>query len=321
VHSFTYHRAESVADAVRALAAPGATALGGGTDLLVAMKEAIAQPKVLVDLRHVPGARDIALLEDGSARVGCAVRLADLAAHPGIAPRYGALAQAAAAAGTPQLRAMSTIGGNIAQRPRCWYFRGALPCFKNGSADCLAELGENHYHALFTDGTCHAVHPSDPLVALTALEATVEITGPTGARSATLSALFDRAAQNPHAEMTLAAGEFISAVVLPATAAGGEQFYEKLMQRGAWDFATVSLAAHRRADGAVRIALGGVALGPWRVNSSVEEDVATGGLDDDSIDALAERAMYDARPLEHNGYKVWQAQALLRRAMRRLDSK
>jgi xanthine dehydrogenase YagS FAD-binding subunit len=99
------------------------------------------------------------------------------------------------------------------------------------------------------------------------------------------------------------------------------QFYEKLMQRGAWDFATVSLAAHRRADGAVRMALGGVSLGPCRVSSSVEEDVATGGLDEDSMDALAERAMYDAKPLEHNGYKVWQAQALLRRAMKRLDSR
>jgi xanthine dehydrogenase YagS FAD-binding subunit len=216
---------------------------------------------------------------------------------------------------------MSTIGGNLAQRPRCWYFRGALPCFKNGSADCLAERGENHYHALFTDGTCHAVHPSDPLVALTALEATVEITGSSGVRSAALRTVFEGAAQNPLGEMTLAAGEFISAVLLPPTAAGGNQFYEKLMQRGAWDFATVSLAAHRRADGAVRMALGGVSLGPWRVNSSVEEDVATGRLDDDSIDALAERAMYDARALEHNGYKVWQAQALLRRAMRRLDPK
>jgi len=319
VRAFTYHRAENVADAVRALASPGAAALGGGTDLLVAMKEEIARPDVLVDLRRIPGARDLELRNDGSARLGCAVRLADLASHAGCAERYPALAQAAAAAGTPQLRAMGTIGGNLAQRPRCWYFRGALPCFKNGSADCLAERGENHYHALFTDGTCHAVHPSDPLVALTALEATVEVTGLSGVRSVALKALFERAAQNPHGEMTLAAGEFISAVALPATAAGGTQFYEKLMQRGAWDFATVSLAAHRRADGAVRMALGGVSLGPWRVNSSVEEDVATGSLDDDSMDALAERAMYDARPLEHNGYKVWQAQALLRRAMRRLD--
>ncbi len=316
---FAYHPADSAADAVRALAAPAAAPLGGGTDLLVAMKEGILRPATLVDLRRLPGARDIALHDDGSARIGCAVRLADLALHAGIGERYAALAQAAAAVGTPQLRTMGTIGGNLAQRPRCWYFRGGLPCFKNGATDCLAEQGENHYHALFTPGPCHAVHPSDPLVALTALEAMVEITGAAGVRTLTLRALFDGAARRAESEVTLATGEFISAVLLPESAAGGEQFYEKLMQRGAWDFATVSLAAHRRTDGAVCMALGGVSLEPYRVNPSVEEDVATGGLDDDSIDALAERAMHDAKPLEHNGYKVWQAQALLRRAMRRLD--
>ncbi|MDQ8153879.1 MAG: FAD binding domain-containing protein [Gemmatimonadota bacterium] len=319
MHPFAYHAASSADDAVRALASPAAAPLGGGTDLLVAMKGELARPDLLVDLRRIPGATDITLAPDGAARLGCAVRLADLATHPGVIERYAALAQAAASVGTPQLRNMGTIGGNLAQRPRCWYLRSGLPCAKNGGHDCLAASGENHYHALFTPGPCHAVHPSDPLVALTALEATVEIVGVDGPRECSLHALFDGAARNRHAETTLAAGEYVSAVRLPSTAAGGVQFYEKLMQRGAWDFATVSLAAHRRADGAVRMALGGVSLGPCRVSSSVEEDVATGGLDDDSMDALAERAMYDAVPLTHNGYKVWQAQALLRRAMQRLD--
>ncbi|MEK6611211.1 MAG: FAD binding domain-containing protein [Gemmatimonadota bacterium] len=320
MHPFAYHPASDAADATRALSTPGAAPLGGGTDLLVTIKEELAHPETLVDLRRLPGARDIVLHDDGSARIGCAVRIADLAAHPGITSRYAALAQAAASVGTPQLRNMGTIGGNLAQRPRCWYFRRGLPCYKNGGTECLAERGENHYHALFTDGPCHAVHPSDPLVALTVLEATVEITGANGTRELSLDALFAGASHNALGETTLAAGEFVSAVLLPATATGGDQFYEKLMQRGAWDFATVSLAARRRADGAVLMAFGGVSLGPCRVNPSVEEDVATGGLDDDSIDALSERAMYDAKPLEHNGYKVWQAQALLKRAMRRLDT-
>ncbi len=319
MHPFAYHPASDAADATRALGAPTAVPLGGGTDLLVTMKEEIAHPDTLVDLRRLPGARDIVLHDDGSARLGCAVRIADLATHAGIAERYAALAQAAASVGTPQLRTMGTLGGNLAQRPRCWYFRRALPCFKNGGPSCLAEDGENHYHALFTDGACHAVHPSDPLVALTVLEATVEVTGAHGTRVLTLDELFAGAAQRADGETTLAGGEFISAVLLPATAAGGEQFYDKLMQRGAWDFATVSLAAHRRTDGRVLMAFGGLALGPCRVAASVEEDVTTGGLDDDSIDALSERALYDAKPLEHNGYKVWQAQALLKRALRRMD--
>ncbi len=321
MHPFGYHQASDADDALRALISPAAVPLGGGTDLLVTMKEGLAHPQMLVDLRRLPGARDIALRADGSARIGCAVRIADLASHAGIAERYAALAQAAASVGTPQLRTMGTIGGNLGQRPRCWYFRRSLPCYKNGGTECLAEKGENHYHALFTDGTCHAVHPSDPLVALTVLEATVEVTGTGTAREVSLDDLFAGATRNAIGETTLAAGEFVSAVLLPATAAGGDQFYEKLMQRGAWDFATVSLAAHRRFDGAVRMAFGGVSLGPCRVSNSVEEDVATGGLDDDSIDALAERAMYDAKPLALNGYKVWQAQALLKRAMRRLDAR
>jgi len=320
VHPFAYHPASDVDDASRALRAPSAVPIGGGTDLLVTMKEELAHPDTLVDLRRIPGARDLELHDDGSARIGCAVRIADLASHEGIVARYAVLAQAAASVGTPQLRNMGTIGGNLGQRPRCWYFRRRLPCYKNGGTECLAEKGENHYHALFTDGTCHAVHPSDPLVALTVLEATVEVTGAGGTREVSLDALFAGSSRNARGETTLAAGEFVSAVLLPATAAGGDQFYEKLMQRGAWDFATVSLAAHRRTDGGVRMAFGGVSLGPCRVNTSVEEDVATGGLDDDSLDALSERAMYDAKPLEHNGYKVWQAQALLKRAMRRLDT-
>ncbi len=322
MHPFAYHPASDAADATRVLSTPGAAPLGGGTDLLVTIKEELAHPETLVDLRRLPGARDIVLHEDGSARLGCAVRIADLAVHPGIVKRYAALAQAAASVGTPQLRNMGTIGGNLAQRPRCWYFRRGLPCYKNGGTDCLAEKGENHYHALFTEGTCHAVHPSDPLVALTVLEAAVEVTGlGAGAvREVSLDVLFAGASHKALGETTLAAGEFISAVLLPATAADGNQFYDKLMQRGAWDFATVSLAAHRRADGRVLMAFGGVSLGPCRVAASVEEDVTTGGLDDDSIDALSERAMYDAKPLEHNGYKVWQAQALLKRAMRRLDT-
>ena len=320
MHPFAYHPASDADDASRALSAPSAVPLGGGTDLLVTIKEELAHPDTLVDLRRIPGARDIELRDDGSARIGCAVRIADLASHEGIVARYAALAQAAVSVGTPQLRNMGTIGGNLGQRPRCWYFRRGLPCYKNGGTECLAEQGENHYHALFTDGTCHAVHPSDPLVALTVLEATVEITGAGATREASLDALFAGSSRDARGETTLSAGEFVRAVLLPASAAGGDQFYEKLMQRGAWDFATVSLAAHRRTDGGVRLAFGGVSLGPCRVNTSVEEDVATGGLDDDSIDALSERAMYDAKPLEHNGYKVWQAQALLKRAMRRLDT-
>ncbi|MFI5246661.1 MAG: FAD binding domain-containing protein [Gemmatimonadales bacterium] len=315
-----YHRPVSSADALAALAATGSVALGGGTDLLVTMREGLVQPAQLVDLRHLTGARDITVRGDGSIRIGGAVRIADLASHGAIGERFAALAEATSQVGTPALRNMSTIAGNLCQRPHCWYLRRGVPCLKNGDSGCAAVTGENQYHAVLGGGPCHAVHSSDPAVALTALEASIELLGPGDARrSVPIGSFFANAGSNPLGETVLAHGEMIEAVELPARSAGGAQKYEKLMQRGAWDFALVSLAGIKRSDGEVRLVLGGVSPAPWRVNQSVEEDVASGALDEDSADALAERALYDAAPLSKNGYKVVQAGALLRRAMLELS--
>jgi xanthine dehydrogenase YagS FAD-binding subunit len=164
------------------------------------------------------------------------------------------------------------------------------------------------------------VHPSDPAVALTALEATIDIRGARESRRAVpIADFFGNAESNPLGETVLAPGDMIEAIELPAHSSGGTQLYEKLMQRGAWDFALVSLAGIKRADGEVRLVLGGVSPAPYRVNQSVEEDVASGALDDESADALAERSLYDAAPLSKNGYKTVQAAALLKRAMRTLS--
>jgi xanthine dehydrogenase YagS FAD-binding subunit len=311
-----YHRPASAADALAALGAPGSVAFGGGTDLLVTMREGLAQPAQLVDLRHLPGARDIIARADGSVRIGGAARVADLALHAVIRDRFAALAKAASVVGTPALRNMSTIAGNLCQRPHCWYYRRGVPCLKNGGNGCAAVTGENQYHAILGGGPCHAVHSSDPAVALTALEASVELLGPGDSRrTVPMGLFFAPAGSDPHGETVLAHGEMIEAIELPAHSAGGAQVYEKVMQRGAWDFALVSLAGIKRSDGEVRLVLGGVAPAPWRVNQSVEEDVASGALDEESVDALAERALYDAAPLSKNGYKAVQAAALLRRTM------
>jgi xanthine dehydrogenase YagS FAD-binding subunit len=215
---------------------------------------------------------------------------------------------------------MGTIAGNLCQRPRCWYLRRGVACLKNGAGGCPAVEGESQYHAILDAGPCHAVHPSDPAVALVALEATVEIVSAAGgARHVPIAGFHQDAAANPLGETVLAEGEMIEAIELPARSSGGMQRYAKLMQRGAWDFALVSLAAIKRTDGEVRLVLGGVALRPYRVNLSVEEDVASGALDDESVDALADRALYDAKPLAKNGYKVRLAAALLKDAMRVLS--
>ena len=310
----SYQPATSASDATVHLAAARARAIGGGTDLLVAMEAGLDGATTLVDLTK---AGDLATIEDaqGGLRIGGAACLDDIARHPLVRERYPALALACEAVATPAIRAMGTVGGNLCQRPRCWYLRQRISCHKNGGTGCPAVDGENQYHAIFGDGPCHAAHPSDLAVALLALDATLVVRGATGTRTLSIDALYADAARDPRSEVTLAPGEFIEGILLGAASAGGAQRFTKLMQRGAWDFALVSLAAVKRADGQVRLVLGGVAPAPLRVSHSVEEDVASGGLDADSADALAERAMYDAAPLSGNGYKVQQATALLRRAM------
>ena len=311
--TFRYVRPTDAPDAGRALAEPSAVPLGGGTDLLVTIREGLASPAALVDLRRLRGQGAITVGSDGTLTIGAAARLADIAAHPDVRARFGVLADACDSVGTTQLREMGTLGGNLCQRPRCWYFRRGVSCFKSGGASCPAVEGENQYLGILGGGPCHAPHPSDPAVALTALEATVIVCSATHERRVPMSAFY--AAHDVTRETALDPGEYVHAVAIPATSAGPVQRYEKLMQRGAWDFALVSLAAVRRTDGDVRLVLGGVAPAPWRVTSSIEEDVASGGLDDETIAVLAERALYDAAPLSGNAYKVRQAEALLRRAI------
>jgi xanthine dehydrogenase YagS FAD-binding subunit len=314
-HPFEYRAASSVEDAVRELAEPGAAPLGGGTDLLVAIEEGLVRPSVLVDLRTVAGGADITMQRDGGVTIGAAARVADLAKHDSIRAQFPALAMACDVVATPALRHMGTLGGNLCQRPRCWYFRRNIPCLKNGGSSCPAVDGENQYLAILDAGPCYAVHPSDPAVALTALDASVVVSSARGTRTVTMADLYHLPAQRVDRETTLEPGEFISAITIPGESAGGVQQYHKLMQREAWDFALVSIAACKRRDGNVRIVLGGVAPRPWRVNSSVEEDIASGGLDEETIATLAERALLDAAPLSKNSYKVDLAASLLRQVM------
>jgi xanthine dehydrogenase YagS FAD-binding subunit len=283
--------------------------------LLVAIDERLAAPSTLVDLRTIPGSADIASHRDGSVTIGAAARIADLAKDHLIMARFPALALACDVVGTPALRHMGTLGGNLCQRPRCWYFRRGISCLKSGGSSCPAKDGENQYLAILDAGPCYAVHPSDPAVALTALEAIAIVSSSQGSRKVAMADLYLVPAERADRETTLERHEFISAITIPAESVGGTQRYHKLMQRDAWDFALVSAAACKRMDGGVRIVLGGVAPRPWRVNTSVEEDVASGGLDDEAIATLADRALLDAKPLSKNAYKVELAAALLRRVI------
>lgn len=318
MRAFSYQRPKSLAEAARLLGQPDARPLGGGTDLLVCIEEGLAAPASVVDVSAVDGGDAITLLPDGGLRIGAGARVHDIAHNALVRERFPALAQACEAVGSPALRHMGTIGGNLCQRPRCWYFRRGIPCLKTGGSGCPAKDGENQHHAIIDGGPCYAVHPSDPAVALHVLGAEIELLRAARTRQIPISGFYVLPSDRVDQETVLDAGEFVTAVMLPSAAAGGRQLYRKLMQRGAWDFALASIAAARRLDGSVRMVMGGVAPRPWRVPESVEEDVASGGLDEDSIIALAERALYDAQPLAKNDYKVALAASLLRDAMREL---
>ncbi len=320
--SFSYLSPVSHDDALAALREAGTHVVAGGTDLVPCVEDGILAPVRVVDVRGLPGMRDITLHADGSARIGAGVTINEIAEHEGFRTRFPMLCDAAASVGTPALRNMGTLGGNLIQRHHCWYFRRGVGCFKRGGTACAAVDGEHQYHGIVNDGICRAAHPSDPAVALEVLGAEVEVVrAGASARRVGAAALYAGAANDAEKDAQIASDELVIAVHIPAESVGGAQHWEKVMQRGAWDYALVSCAAQRRADGTVRMALGGVALGPWRISERVEEDISAGGLDDESIEALAERAVYDVEPLANNGYKVEMAEAVLRRAIRAIEDR
>ena len=255
--------------------------------------------------------------DDGGVRIGAEVSVSDLARDPEMLRRFPVLAEACASVGGEAPQA-GTLGGNLCQRPQCQYFRANVPCLKNGGDRCLAVEGENRYHAILGGGPCWIVHPSDPAVALVALDAQVEIQGPGGTRTIPIDRFFVSPKERLDHETVLAAGEIVTAIEIPAVAALGSQRYRKVKQEDGWGFADVSLAAVKRLNGDVKLVLGGVAPHPWRVDSSVEEDVSSGNLDEADVETLADRSLYDAEPLAKNQFKVEIAGALIREAIAEL---
>jgi xanthine dehydrogenase YagS FAD-binding subunit len=224
-----------------------------------------------------------------------------------LAEKYPVLAQAAAEVGTPQIREQGSIGGNLCQRPRCWYFRSDLRCLKKGGATCFAVNGENQYHAIFGGGPCFCVHPSDLAVALASLQAQLMIAGPSGSRAVRLADFFVGPKKAIDKENVLLPGEILTEVNLPPAGGKTKSSFCKVRARGSWDFALASAATLLQLDGetvrTARIVLGGVAPYPWRVEAA--EKTLTGKKLDASLAlAAADAAVMGATPLKGNGYKV-----------------
>jgi xanthine dehydrogenase YagS FAD-binding subunit len=307
--------------AQHAPAAPlnGRRFLAGGTDLLTLMKADIVAPSVLVDLKRADDLpRGIEESADGLT-IGALTTLSEIEHDPIVQQRYPALAQAIGQAATPQLRNMATIGGNLLQRPRCWYFRSSLfHCWLKGGSECHARDGENQHHAILGDAPCVAVHPSDAASALLAYGASVTLRGPAGERTMSVEDLFAEPTDERRTETTLRDGEILIDVRLPAPRPGTRSVYLKAMDRKVWAFALVGVAAVIEMDGdaisEARLVLSGVAPIPWRARAA-EQALAGQPATPETFARAADAALSEARPLEHNGYKVPLARSLIVRAL------
>lgn len=322
---YHYEQARDIPGAVAALAEqPNAKYLAGGTNLVDLMKLEIMTPDVLVDVRRLTSDR-IEETEDGGVRIGAAVTNSDLAADRTIRSRYPVLSQALLSGASGQLRNLATTGGNLLQRTRCVYFYDTTtPCNKREpGSGCSAIEGHNKDHAILgASEHCVATHPSDMAVAMTALEAFVNVHGPDGERRIPIEDLHRLPGDEPERDTTLEHGELITAVDLPPLDFAYNSKYRKVRERASYAFALVSVAAALDVeDGVVRdvrLALGGVAHKPWRATKA-EKALRGEPADEENFRAAAEIELEDARPLCENAFKVPLARNVITRTLLELS--
>ena len=297
--------------------------LAGGTDLLALMKEDVARPKRLVNIKAIGEMHGMQRLKDGSWRIGALTTLGDLAEVPaaqnGFVKEYPAFVEAVGEAASPQIRTMATLGGNLCQRPRCWYFRnglGLLPQDENGKD--LVAAGENRFHAILgNEGRAKFVNPSTIVPILIAYQAKVQIAGPNGKREVPLEKFFTIPKTDDQREHDLRPNEIVTAVVLPSSQGVKAAHYE-IRQKAAFDWPLAVSAVALKMDGgtvkSARVVLGYVAPTPWP--SPEAEQALTGkSLNEETAKAAADAALKNATPLSQNAYKVQLAKVSLKRSI------
>jgi xanthine dehydrogenase YagS FAD-binding subunit len=318
---FAYARPKAVTEALE-LARGGATVMAGGTDLLGLMKDGIVAPERIVDIRDLEPLRGWTRAKGKGLRIGALVPLAELETSPELAKLLPIVGEALRPAATLQLRTMGTVGGNLLQRNRCWYFRDeAYPCWLKGGVRCFAIDGDNRLHAIVGAEECVAVAPSDLAPALMAYDASVGLNGSRGSRTMPLADLFVTPHGRVRREHAITPDELIVEIRVPENALARRGAFEKAMERKTWSFALVSVAVSAKIIGGVardvRIVLGGVAPVPWRARDA-EKLLEGRVLDEAACQAAADAALEKAEPLKDNGYKVPLARELVRRTLRRL---
>jgi xanthine dehydrogenase YagS FAD-binding subunit len=295
-----------------------AIVVGGGSEILQLMKERVITPDYVVNLKTVPGLNTIKE-ERGGFRIGALTTLSEIEEHPGVREKLLILSDAVAEAASPQIRNAGTIGGNICQRPFCWYFRSAnFNCLRKGGQICYSVTSDGRFHAILGGGPSYIVHPSDTAPALVALNAQITIAGPAGEKTIPLEKFFVLPAVDFTRENILKPGEIVTEMFIPQPQAGSKGFYHKVRERQAWDHAIVSVATVVQSSGGTvrdaRVVLGGVAPIPWRAPKA-EAFLRGKKLDEPVAQKAGEIALEGAKPLKDNGYKVGMAKALIQRGL------
>ena len=319
--AFAYVNPTSEKEAVAALKTDGvAVLIGGGQDLLARMKDYIDSPDRLVNIKGLDAS--ITQTPDGGLKIGSAMKIIDLYEHAQVARLYPAINAAAIEIGTPQIRNQGTVGGNVNQRPRCWYYRNEeFVCYKKGGSRCFAVNGENQYHAIFgNEGPSHIVHPSSLAVPFVAYGAKFRVLGPNGEREIAAADYFTLPTlQNVLKENVLEDEDILTHVILPAPGNVKSGHYEvRYKQSHDWPlaFTTVVLTMNGSTIGSARVVLGAVAPVPWR--SKAAEAALTGKpLNEQTAAAAGEAAVAEARPMSGNQYKVQIAKTAVKRAIMR----
>jgi xanthine dehydrogenase YagS FAD-binding subunit len=322
IPAFELFQPTTVDDALVLQSRHGAKAwvLAGGLDSFDWFKDRIKRPEVVIDLSQVKELRGIRTTSDGL-EIGAMTTLTEVVRHPMVREKYGILPNAAESAASPQIRNQGTIGGNVSQDARCWYYRGGWPCYRAGGNICYADTptGLNREHAILDADRCVAVNPSDTAPALIALDAKMVVRTPKGERVVNAEDYFI----GPGTEITrmtiLRPGDLLTAIRIPSAWAGSQFYFEKVRDRNVWDFALVNVASAMVMSGnaieRIRLVVNGVAAHPVRL-TAVEAAVVGKPRNEETAELAAQIAVRGAKPLQHNGYKIPLMRNLVKRSIR-----
>jgi xanthine dehydrogenase YagS FAD-binding subunit len=322
IPAFELFQPTSVDDALALQARHGGKAwvLAGGMDSFDWFKDRIKRPEVVIDLSQVKELRGVRPSGDGL-EIGAMTTLTEVVRHPLVREKFSILPNAAEAAASPQIRNQGTIGGNVSQDARCWYYRGGWPCYRAGGNICYADTptGLNREHAIMDANRCVAVNPSDTAPALIALDAKFVIRTPKGEKVVDAENYFIGPGIDITKMTILKPGDLLTSIRIPSTWSGAQFYFEKVRDRASWDFALVNVAAAMKTSGStiqqIRIAVNGVAAHPVRL-TAVEDAVTGKPRNEETAEMAGQIAIRGAQPLQYNGYKVPLLRNLVKRAIR-----